>query len=172
MVCDTNTAPPFGGGEELAQVSFKLDTDDASETSIIIKEGTSLSSDGTYLYGIKCGDKVSKLLGDLDNTCAFVFDNKGNQLSASDNCFTGCVVSLVVDGIKLDSLSVIILGDVDGSGTIDSTDYMRVKSGFIGTYSLSGAAFCAADVTRDGVVDATDYMRIKSVFLGTFSGTF
>jgi hypothetical protein len=61
-----------------------------------------------------------------------------------------------------------MLGDVDGNGEIDTTDYMRVKAAFLGTYTLSEEEFWAADVDQNGVIDTTDYIRIKAHFLGDY----
>ncbi len=62
-----------------------------------------------------------------------------------------------------------LLGDVNNDGVIDSTDYLRIKGHFLGTYTLEGAAFVAGDVNKDGAVDSTDYLRIKGHFLGTYT---
>jgi hypothetical protein len=63
----------------------------------------------------------------------------------------------------------ILLGDVTGDGEIDSTDYLRIKGHFLGTFTLEGDAFKAGDVTKDGTIDSTDYLRIKGHFLGTYN---
>ncbi len=63
---------------------------------------------------------------------------------------------------------IIQLGDVTGDGIIDSTDYLRVKGHFLGTYVLEGYTFIAGDVNGDGIIDSTDYLRIKGHFLGTY----
>ncbi len=60
------------------------------------------------------------------------------------------------------------IGDIDGNGVIDSTDYLRVKGYFLGTYVLEEASFIIGDVTKDGVINSTDYLRIKGHFLGTY----
>ena len=62
----------------------------------------------------------------------------------------------------------IVLGDVDGNGVIDTTDYIRVKAAFLGIFELSEVEFLAADVDRNSIIDTTDYMRIKAHFLGTY----
>jgi hypothetical protein len=61
-----------------------------------------------------------------------------------------------------------MLGDVDGNGVIDTTDYMRVKSAFLGEYDLNEDEFWAADVDQNGLIDTTDYIRIKAHFLGDY----
>ena len=62
-----------------------------------------------------------------------------------------------------------LLGDVNNDGEVDATDYLRIKSHFLGTITLEGNAFKAGDVTKDTVIDATDYLRIKGHFLGTYN---
>ncbi len=75
---------------------------------------------------------------------------------------TGCVVTSE-DGI---SATVVMIGDVDGSGTIDSTDYLSVKKHFLKQTTLTDVAALAADVDGNGRIDSTDYVAIKSHFLG------
>ena len=69
----------------------------------------------------------------------------------------------------IDSVTVVVMGDLDGNGRIDSTDYLRIKSAFLGEYTLNEHERKAADVDQNGVIDATDYIRIKGHFLGNFT---
>ena len=62
-----------------------------------------------------------------------------------------------------------LLGDVNNDGAINSTDYLRVKGHFIGTYTLEGTALLAGDVNKDSVINSTDYLRIKGHFIGTYT---
>ncbi len=62
-----------------------------------------------------------------------------------------------------------LLGDVTGDGIINSTDYIRIKGHFLGTFKLTGTGLLCGDVTEDGVINSTDYIRIKSHFLGTYN---
>ena len=70
---------------------------------------------------------------------------------------------------NIETLRVHLNGDVDGNGIIDSTDYLRIKGHFLGTYTITGIALESGDVTSDGVIDSTDYLRIKGHFLGTYN---
>jgi hypothetical protein len=63
---------------------------------------------------------------------------------------------------------VVILGDTDGNGIIDTTDIVRVKAAFLGTFNLNAAEYIAADVDKNGIIDTTDYMRVKSHFLDSY----
>ena len=59
-----------------------------------------------------------------------------------------------------------ILGDVNGDGSIYATDYMKIKNHIMGKSVLNGAFLKAADVNSDGNVYATDYMKIKNHIMG------
>jgi hypothetical protein len=166
IVCDINTAPPYGGGTALAQIKYLLP--DEKEEAIVIKDSSSLVSDETFLNGIKHQTAVSDVLAEFENSDAVITDKNGNVLSDSDLCATGCKVVLAYDGEVVDSLEIVVLGDVDGNGIVDSTDYMTMKSMIIGEISLNGAYLSAADASKNGIVNVTDYLRVKSFFLGVF----
>ena len=59
-------------------------------------------------------------------------------------------------------------GDVNGDGNIDSTDYLIIKSTFLGKTSLNSTQYNAADIDSNGIIDTTDYLRVKSHFLGDY----
>jgi hypothetical protein len=69
---------------------------------------------------------------------------------------------------KLPDNIVLILGDVDGDGSVSTTDYMRIKSTFAKTYDMEEVYFEAADVDSNGTINTIDYLRIKSYFLDVF----
>ncbi len=166
IVCDINTAPPYGGGTSLDQSKYFVSEE--KEEAVVIKSSSCLSSDGEFLNGIKHKTAVSDALAELENKDAVITDKDGNVLSDSDFCATGCKVVLAYNGEVIDSLEVVVLGDVDGSGIVDSTDYMIIKSMFIGESSLSGVYLSAADVSSNNIVNMTDYLRVKSFFLGVY----
>ena len=68
----------------------------------------------------------------------------------------------------VDSVTVILKGDVDGNGGVDATDYSRLKAVLLGTFTFNEVEKLAADVEQNGIIDTTDYMRIKAHFLGEF----
>ena len=67
----------------------------------------------------------------------------------------------------VDALYRLDLGDVNGDGGVDSTDYLLVKRSLLGTYTLGDRAGYA-DVNRDGAVDSVDYLLLKRTLLGTY----
>jgi len=57
-------------------------------------------------------------------------------------------------------------GDVDGSGKVDSTDYILIKRHILKVNELTGDAFKAADMDGNGKLDSTDYIAVKRIMLG------
>lgn len=60
------------------------------------------------------------------------------------------------------------IGDIDGNGKVEATDYMLLKRAILGTRKLSDEEAVIADVNQDGTIDANDYMFLKRGVLGTF----
>jgi endo-1,4-beta-xylanase len=79
---------------------------------------------------------------------------------------TGHTVCLANDVTK--KAVIVVKGDVNGDGCIDSTDYLRIKGHFLERIELTGAFLLAADCDEDGTVTSTDYLQLKSYFLGTY----
>ena len=111
------------------------------------------------LLNVKCGETKEAVLAN--------FENEG--LIMEGDVSTGALILLKDNDTVLDSAVMVILGDVDGSGAIDSTDYLILKSVFISQATLEGAYYLAADTDKDGSISGSDYLRLKSHFLGNFN---
>ncbi len=146
-----------------------IDVRDVVAEKIKVKASSEYGLDGTLLKNIKAGETVEDVLGQLESGDLKAFDKDGNAISGSALVGTGSVIKLYANGLVVDSVTVVILGDVDGTGIIDGTDYIRVKSLFLETFKMNSIEEAAADVDGTGKIDATDYMKIKSHFLGTYN---
>ena len=58
------------------------------------------------------------------------------------------------------------LGDVNGDGVINNSDYDLVRLSILGFESLTGDARKAADVNMDGVISISDYSLIRLIEMG------
>ena len=65
------------------------------------------------------------------------------------------------------TIVMVIYGDVDGDGIIDSTDYLIVKRMVIGNSSLTGAYLKAASPSGDDEPSSYDCLLIKRHIVGT-----
>ncbi len=136
------------------------------ETELVIKESSSYEKSDKFLVNVKDKTSVADIISQFDNQKVAIYDAEGNEIADSVVGATGYTVNLVVNGVAVDSLVVVIKGDVDGNGEVTSTDYIRVKGGFLGLYEFEGAYFSAADVDGNGEITSTDYIKIKAHFSG------
>jgi hypothetical protein len=67
------------------------------------------------------------------------------------------------------SIVMVILGDLDGDGVIDATDYMLLKKAILGNVDLSEVEQLAALISGNTTPDATDYMLVKKHVLGNYN---
>ncbi|MBE6648634.1 MAG: hypothetical protein E7614_03840 [Ruminococcaceae bacterium] len=114
-------------------------------------------SDG-YIYGVKPGLTKDELASMFEGEVAVTENGVSKKVG------TGYVVTSEGGG---ESAVVVIYGDVDGSGSIDATDYLSVKKHFLKQINVEGVYAIAANTDQKGTIDATDYLKIKNHFLGT-----
>lgn len=74
---------------------------------------------------------------------------------------TGSILELMVDGQLTDGLSIIVEGDLTGTGSITSSD-LRLLYGYLtGDTELSASAIQAADLDGDGQITTADLLVLK-----------
>ncbi len=123
----------------------------------------------TFLSSVRPSTAIDTLLAEFENEALEVVDKNGTVLTGSALVGTGSIINLYSSDALLDTVTVVIIGDVDGDGRVKSTDYMRIKSAFIRTFTLNEVENSAADVDGNNKIDATDYMRVKAQFLGEYN---
>ena len=170
MSADTKKLHVYGWGDSDISVSahsFNL-PGAPMINELMIKAGSPLVEEGVFLRNLSAGMTAAQVLEHFDNVGAVVCDAEGNQIEDDALCGTGYSVHLMISGRSVDSVQIVVAGDIDGNGKINATDYLRVKAALLGNYKPEEAFFLAADTDRSGVVDTTDYMRIRSYFLGNY----
>lgn len=60
------------------------------------------------------------------------------------------------------------LGDINGDGNIDSTDYLLLKRFCLGSRDLTDEQKAVADVNKDGKINSLDYLMLKRHVLETY----
>ena len=116
-----------------------------------------------YLRSVAVGTTVSSLLEKLVPTELIAIQPEGT--SAETSVATGMTVTYTVNGQLVQSLSVVVTGDVNGDGTISITDLVQINNHLLKKAELSGAAAIAADVNADGVISITDLVQINNHLL-------
>ncbi len=119
------------------------------------------------VYGFREKSTVSEVISAFKNSKASLsVIHNGKILNETDIIPTDAIIQLIQNNEIVDSKILVCKGDVDGSGEIDSTDYLIIKRYFIGNYNLKSSFLAAADIDCNSIIDTTDYIKIKSYFLG------
>lgn len=110
---------------------------------------------GDYLE-VRVGITVSQLK--KSESVTKVWDASGEE--ASGACRTGMSAKLN----NGETLPIVVPGDANGSGTVNSADIRAVQQAILGEAELSGVYEIAADVDRNGRVDTHDLLLIIRMF--------
>ena len=103
---------------------------------------------------------VDQLLSKLENGQDLWVTKAGTVLSGNDIVSTGTMLELGTNQIP-----VVIKGDVNGDGAVNTTDALQIKLHLMKEFKLEGLLLLAADTSEDGVVNSTDYLQLKNYFL-------
>jgi hypothetical protein len=154
--------------DKIAAQKFEIIIEGA-EDELILKDDSSLVKDETDLKQVAVGKTAADVLANFENENAVVNKADGTAVSSTAKVGTGYTVDLVIEGVKVDSVTIIIRGEVTGEGSLDTTDYLKIKTSLQGTVKLEGVFAVAADVDGNDKVDTVDYMRVKSHLTGSFN---
>lgn len=166
---DVNTATVTAVGQEFSLTNTAVTIGSAAAPELVVTEGTTgyIDEARKYVYGVAIGDEA---------TAYFEATNGGTiEMVANDSGVkngTGALLQLKgTDGAVLDTYTLIIFGDVDGSGAVDSTDSMSIMQYVADnvTNSLTDIQLFASDVDNSGLTDSTDSMSIMQYVADSIS---
>lgn len=86
--------------------------------------------------------------------------------SGGEYAATGMKAVYQVNGKTVQTLTLVVSGDINGDGKISLTDMLQLQSHLLGKSKLRGAGFRAADLTGDGDLSLTDMLQLQSHLLG------
>lgn len=112
----------------------------------------------TVVYGLS-GDKLTGQItipATNAEKVAISYANLSGSSVATGTVLTAAATNYDYEGKITKSYELIVLGDVNRNGRIDSADANLIVCYYVGQVSLSGSQLKAADVNCDGTVDATD----------------
>lgn len=115
---------------------------------------TVIDATNKYIYGITPGDSIEDYIKVNNGS----FELVANSLGYTNG--TGATVIVKnASGTVVDTFTVIIFGDVNGDGTIDSSDYLGTIRTTQGA-ALGETFGFAVDVNADVAIDSSDYLSI------------
>ena len=139
------------------------------------------------IYGIRSVDSSLKtvdnklILYDYDTTTSLlslfniyatskevkVYDSNGNPTS-NTKFRTGDKLYVILNGRYIaNKYDVVVLGDINKDGNVNSGDLLKIRQHMLRTNSLSGIDFTAANLNFDGYVNSGDLLKIRQHMLGT-----
>lgn len=172
----TDDATKYSGKFAVTDLTYKLDElNYLRADSFTLKNNATLKMDGnTCVYGFTLGVYTADSLElQFVNENVAVIDETGNFKTGDVKIGTGDKVVLIDKNSDIiDTLPVLIYGDLNADGAVDAQDsfivYMYVY-GFLNRTKLSSVHIEAMDVNHDGYVTLDDAIVIEN--MGVFEGS-
>lgn len=155
------TDPGSSNNKKLAEVYANGSTFSATAAPAsmeLVSNDSAVTIEGGYIFGLKLGMTAKEVAQKFEGDVLVTSNGMSGTVA------TGYTVT--ASSGAGESAVVVIAGDINGSGELDATDYIVIKSCFLQQSNLDPMYLLAADVDRSGVVDVTDYLKVKSHFLG------
>lgn len=130
-----------------------------------ITSGVYTAADG-YIRKIAAGTTVETLVSGINESSYIAVYNGETPVTGAAVVTTGMTVRLEHGGKVIQSLTLVVTGDVNGDGGVSITDALQIKSHLLQKQTLSGANALAADTSADGAVSITDFLQVKAKILG------
>ncbi|MDO4847814.1 MAG: hypothetical protein Q3968_06770 [Clostridiaceae bacterium] len=144
--------------------------------AVAVDRVTPVDTQYTYMVGLNpAGTVVSDIKAQLknDESMIIITAADGNtELTANDLVGTGCLIKLVNandHSVVYEVATVILYGDVNGDGLVDSDDKDIIgNDAFYGESNLTAGSvyYIAADLSKDGTLDAFDYFLVDGIMTG------
>ena len=134
-------------GNENDEAIIELIGNDSFE--VLFKINATGNYDGYFIEGVEAGTYTLRVSKKNHVTREYT-------VTIGDDNFTQDVI-------------IYLVGDVNGDGKINGTDYLRIRGAFLKTYTLSDEFLKVADVNGDGRINGTDYLRVRGHYLGTYN---
>ncbi len=93
-------------------------------------------------------------------------DQNGEIISGDELVGNGCSISIIADMANVQTVTVVISGDISGDGVIDSLDNLMLSRYVNNGTELTATELLAADINGDGVADAVDAELLAAMILG------
>lgn len=164
----TATITAVLSGDEIRTAQCYVTVKSNNAEDITIAEDSSLRIENGKLLGVKPGkNSVSEIFEGIDAYSLEAYSLEGKQLNDDDLMETGSTINLVDENGKiLDSVTVILMGDVNGDGLVNIKDASLIQRKESGKETIQGDSFLAADVDMDGDVSGKDASRILEYLEG------
>lgn len=134
--------------------------------SLTIKSGSAISYSSDYVTSSENEVDVAAFVAQFNEDSKYIsIKNAGGAVITSGPMCTGYTVNLVINGEVKQSNKVVVEGDVDGDGSVTTSDYLLVKSHIISKITVTDVYAVAGDYDTSNTLDTTDLMMFKLIFI-------
>lgn len=156
-------SPVYAVHIEKEELKLIVPKDDGSTTIVVDRSGTT-----ALLTGMTAGTTVDALRAQLQNEETQIrVLRDGVELSDDELVGTGCVVQCVSVNdpqTVYESVTVLLMGDVDGDGAVTQADYSAVSKAMFNPSAIADGVYrLAADLNGDTVLDGFDLAQFDLV---------
>ena len=150
-------------------LTFEVDVISADK-QIKLKETSTLTldADSKRVKGVVQNTTVAELLANFEEGVAVV--NRSGSVVSDTSVLVGTGFAVITydESAVYDKVEIVVRGDINGNGRIDTNDYLMIKRACIGSINIvdGSVAFEAADVNENGSIDSNDYVQIKNHYRG------
>ncbi len=132
---------------------------------IVVSSDSSYLKEGVYIKNVKPDTTTNSFLNEFASSSLSVYDKNGIEMDGKAYVGTGSVLKLYKGSTLRDFMTLIVSGDANGDGEVNSTDFIMVKSAFLEIYTLESYQKLATDMDSNDKLNATDYMKIKEYLM-------
>lgn len=156
-------SPVYAVHIEKEELKLIVPKEDGSTTIVVDRSGTT-----AYLTGMTADTTVEALRAQLQNEGTQIrVLRDGVELSDDELVGTGCVVQCVSVNdpqTVYESVTVLLMGDVDGDGAVTQADYSAVSKAMFNPSAIAEGVYrLAADLNGDTVLDGFDLAQFDLV---------
>lgn len=136
--------------------------------SAVKPEITGSYKTGQFLTGVSPNTATGNFISTLGvkNGSVKILSNGGFEKTDGIICTGDRVYIYDLNSAVSASYDIVIYGDINGDGTIKSTDLLAGQRHILGLKQLTGAYLEAADINHDGTIKSTDLLAGQRHILG------
>lgn len=126
------------------------------------------SGENVYITGVREKTSVSDFLGNFINSGLTLLDANGNPYTR-EICGTGMKICLYDGETLLDSITLVVKGDLDGDGTVSPIDYLYIRKFILNNISLDDTQIQAGLLSDTDKITPIHALRLKKYILGNYN---
>lgn len=122
---------------------------------------------GQYISKITLGTSVNTVINNIlknSPTVTVNITDRNNKHKTTGIVVTGDKVTVSSNG-NTKVVEIVIYGDINGDGVINTLDLLNVKKSILKQFNLSGSYKQSADVNKDGTINTLDLLYVKKHIL-------